>query len=46
MVAEAAKLQLDLTPFDARQTLAAVEKLGHSSPELRKRIRDSLYAPK
>lgn len=47
MVGEANKLQLDLTPLDARQTLAAVEELGRSSPELRKRIREILYvAPK
>ncbi|MBX9761350.1 MAG: hypothetical protein K2Y29_21415 [Beijerinckiaceae bacterium] len=47
MVDEARKLQLDLTPLDAKQTLAAVQELSRATPDLRKRLREILYvAPK
>ena len=42
---EAKRLNIDLTPLDAKDTFAAVEALGRSPMELRNQLRDILYAP-
>ncbi len=46
-LAEAKRLNLDMTPLDAKDTFAAVAALGNSPPELRETLRVILYgAPK
>ena len=42
---EAKRLNIDLTPLDAKDTFAAVEALGRSPIALRNELRDILYAP-
>jgi len=42
---EAKRLNLDLTPLDARETFAAVEALSRAPEDLRNRLRDILYGP-
>ena len=42
---EAKRLNIDLTPLDAKDTVAAVEALGRSPEDLRNRLRDILYGP-
>ena len=42
---EAKRLNIDLTPLDAKDTFAAVEALGRSPEDLRNRLRDILYGP-
>lgn len=46
-LAEAKRLKMELSPLDAKATLAAVQTLGTSPPDLRERLRNILYgAPK
>ncbi|MBX9740013.1 MAG: hypothetical protein K2X62_08075 [Beijerinckiaceae bacterium] len=46
-LAEAKRLKMDLTPLDARTSLAAVQSLANTPAELRNKLRDILYgAPK
>ena len=43
LAAEARKINLDLTPLDAKDTFAAVESLSRAPSELRAQLRDILY---
>ena len=43
MAAEARKINLDLTPLDAKDTIAAVESLSRAPVDLRSQLRDILY---
>lgn len=44
-LAEAKRINIDMTPLDATATFTAVESLGKTSLELRTRLRDILYGP-
>ena len=44
-ISEAKRLNMDLTPLDAKATFAAVEALSRAPEELRNRLRDILYGP-
>ena len=44
-IGEAKRLNIDLTPLDAKATFAAVESLSRAPEDLRNRLRDILYGP-
>jgi len=44
-LAEAKRLNIDLTPLDSKATFAAVDTLGRSPVELKDQLRDILYGP-
>jgi tripartite-type tricarboxylate transporter receptor subunit TctC len=44
-LSEAKRLNIDLTPLDAKDTFAAVQAMGRAPLDLRNKLRDILYGP-